>query len=218
MTATTESFVTGVYGVYERLALFARGAQLPSPIATTEDVTGIPVRTAQLTTQTITHLAAGDRAAAFASAVEALERFYEYGGYDDDFPTYWSLLLDVALSAQELDSADHWLRVVADAPRGQLTHVLRALVPYFRARLGAASGVDAALIDADFASGTASLAAFGAPYWHARCLLDHGEWLTDQGRTPEATAFVDEAERLFTKLRATPWVDRTRKARALTLR
>jgi len=96
--------------------------------------------------------------------------------------------------------------------------LLRALVPYFRARLGAVTAADDSLVDADFSSAAAALGAFGTPYWRARCLLDHAEWLGDHSRVTDATALADEAERIFTSLRATPWVDRAQKARALTVR
>jgi hypothetical protein len=209
----------GIAGnVYRGLALLARGEPVSHPELTDDTVTAVQLVSSITATRALARLAADDLPGAFAAARETIETYIDFGGLDDDFPTFWCLLLDVALAAGELDTAETWLRRVADAARGQLSKVLRALVPYFRARLGAANGGDEALVDADFETGASDLAAFGAPYWHARCLLEHAEWLSERGRATEATALVDDAERIFTSLRAAPWVERTRKARALALR
>ncbi|MDT7570850.1 MAG: hypothetical protein QOE05_1024, partial [Actinomycetota bacterium] len=211
-------FLDVVNGLYRRLVLEARGEPVPPPLENYEEVTAIQMRSAAIALEAVRHLAAGEEHAAFESAKLAIETFVEFGGFDDDFPTYWCQLLDVALSVDELEVAGRWLHKVADAPRGQLSTVLRALVPYFRARLGAVTNADDALVDADFVSGATALGAFGAPYWQGRCLLEHAEWLSERGRATDATVLVDEADRIFTSLRATPWIDRARKARTLTLR
>ena len=206
-----------VLGAYQALVLHARGEPVPGP-STADDITAVQLRAAVLTVQACHWLSERNDRAAFESALEAVEAYFEFSGFDDDFPTYWSTLLDIAMAAQELDDAERWLRKVADAPRGQLSNVLRALVPYFRARLGVLTSADESLVDADFASAAAALETYGAPYWHGRCLLEHAEWLCDRGRAGDATTLVDEAERLFTSLRAAPWIDRARKTRALALR
>jgi hypothetical protein len=92
---------------------------------------------------------------------------------------------------------------------------LRALVPYFRARLLHA---DDGLIDADFTEAAVGLRAFGAPYWLARCLLDHADFLIAANRAEAATGLLDEAERIFTTLRATPWIERTQRSLTLAVR
>ena len=52
------------------------------------------------------------------------------------------------------------------------------------------------------------------PFWLAVTLLEHGEWLTDQGRGNEAEPMLAEAKDLFEGLRAQPWIERTAAASA----
>jgi class 3 adenylate cyclase len=161
---------------------------------------------------------AGDAPGALALAAHALKIYYEFGGFDDDFPIFWTTTFELAISAGDLDEAHRIVHLVADAPRGWLSPFIRALVPYFRARTATLGGGDPALIDADFADGANALRAFGSRFWLARCLLDHCEWLGAQGRGDEVTTMLEEAELTFTSLAATPWVQRAQRARSLALR
>ena len=213
-----DSWLAIAGNVYRALALLARGEPVLAPDLTDDSVTAVQLVSSINATRALASLADGDVHGAFTAAREAIETYIDFSGLDDDFPTFWCLVLDIALVAGEIEAAEAWLRRVADVGRGQQSALLRALVPYFRARVGAATAADEALVDADFETGASDLAAFGASYWHARCLLEHAEWLSERGRASEATALVDEADRVFTSLRATPWIERTRKARALTLR
>lgn len=46
------------------------------------------------------------------------------------------------------------------------------------------------------------------PYHLAVASLELGEWLTGQGRSPEAETLVAEARHAFGQLRALPWLER----------
>jgi hypothetical protein len=147
---------------------------------------------------------------------QAVDIFFNYLGLDDDFPVFWSTLMDFAASAGHNEIAEHWLTVVAETPRGRQPRLIRALVPYFRARLS--QGGDAHLVDGDFGDAADALRGYGAPYWLARCLLEHAEFLIDSNQVEATNDMLDEAEQIFTTLRATPWIDRARRARALAVR
>jgi hypothetical protein len=41
--------------------------------------------------------------------------------------------------------------------------------------------------------------------------LEHGEWLTGQGRAEEAEPLLVEAREIFEQLEATPWLERLEK-------
>jgi len=46
------------------------------------------------------------------------------------------------------------------------------------------------------------------PFWLAVTLLEHAEWLIEQGRTEEAVSLLAEARELFEGLMAQPWPER----------
>jgi hypothetical protein len=52
------------------------------------------------------------------------------------------------------------------------------------------------------------------PFPLAVTLLEHGEWLTGQGRLNDAQPLVNEAAEIFQRLKATPWLERTARARS----
>jgi len=63
-----------------------------------------------------------------------------------------------------------------------------------------------------FKAAVGSFREMALPFWLAVTLLDHGEWLTRQGRVPEAESLLAEARTTFEQLRAAPWLDRLARA------
>src|SRR3954452_2154064 len=114
-----DAFQEYVYGVYRLLALSALGEPLPPAPVLSEVLTAIQLRSAVLSAQAVIEAATGDPRTAFTIAREALEGFFDFGAFDDDFPTYWCLFLDLAFTVGEIEAAQGWLHRVADAPRGQ---------------------------------------------------------------------------------------------------
>ncbi len=57
-------------------------------------------------------------------------------------------------------------------------------------------------------SAAATFRELGLPFWLAVTLLEHGEWLTGQGRTDDAESLLAEAREIFERLEATPWLER----------
>jgi hypothetical protein len=97
-----------------------------------------------------------------------------------------------------------------------LPALLRALLPYFRARL--AQGGNQTVIEADFVEAATALRAFGTPIWLGLTLLRHAEYLISAGQGESATELLDEAEEIFSTLRAAPWIAKAQHARAFAIR
>jgi tetratricopeptide (TPR) repeat protein len=211
----TSRDITSVIEAYGSIMAMARGTEAREPTGRDVSTVAVQWQAGILTAHAIAAWRAGDTESAVRSQAEAVASYHPFGGLDDDFPTYWTLLLDFAASSGHTAEAEHWLRVVSDAPRGRVSPFLRALVPYFRARL--VHKVDG-LIEADYTESAAGLREFGAPYWLARCLLDHADFLIAANRAEAATNLLDEAERIFTSLRATPWIERTQRSLTLAVR
>jgi len=157
-----------------------------------------------------------DHSRAVALLADAVRVLHQLVEFDDDFPSYWSLMLEAACDAGGHPEADRWLDIVLRAPRGQVPTMLRALAPYFRARLARSN--DPVAVEADYLEAVAALRSFGTPLWLGLALLRHAEWLVSQGRGEAATAQLDEAEQIFWSLRAVPLAERARQARAYAIR
>jgi hypothetical protein len=113
--------------------------------------------------------------------------------------------LDAALELHEEARADELLAIVEQQPVGLRPPFLAAVVHRFRARL---AGDDPAA-DASFTAAAAQLRALELPFHLAVVLLEHGEWLTAQGRRGDAEPFLAEARETFERLGAKPWLERT---------
>jgi tetratricopeptide (TPR) repeat protein len=159
---------------------------------------------------------AGDVSTAHAGLVSAVVAMHPMTDFDDDFPSLWALMMEAGCDAGGTPEATAWLARVADAPRGMLPTAIRALLPYFRARL-ARDGSRTA-IESDFVEAATALRAYGSPLWLALALLRHAEYLIAVGEGEAATGQLDEAEQIFIGLRAAPWIDRARHARAFAIR
>ena len=148
-----------------------------------------------------------DTAAATSHSQTAIREFMTTSGFDDDYPIFWVSGVDDALKAGDTDVAAALVGAVARAPRGHLSALNRALLPWLKARADAASGAHDD-VDADLTAAESALRDFGAPFYLGRALLDHAEWLEGRGRTAESLTLADEAAALFRRLAATPWLNR----------
>lgn len=78
----------------------------------------------------------------------------------------------------------------------------------FAARLAARRG-DVAAVEPAFSQATSIFRELSMPFYAAVTMLEHAEWLAAQGSLPPADSLLAEAERIFQKLEAQPWLDRT---------
>jgi predicted ATPase/DNA-binding SARP family transcriptional activator len=86
----------------------------------------------------------------------------------------------------------------------------------FAARLAARRG-DAEAVEPSFCRTTDIFRELSRPFYVAVTLLEHGEWLAAQGGGNDAKPLLDEAEEIFERLRAMPWLDRVSRARLTDL-
>jgi hypothetical protein len=77
----------------------------------------------------------------------------------------------------------------------------------FRARLADQRG-EPTDVNALFKGAAGLFREIAVPFYMAVTLLEHGEWLVRVGRSDEATPLLDEAEEVFERLRAKPWLER----------
>ena len=149
-------------------------------------------------------LAEGKPAEALARAEEALtERMLGVQYFGGVFHT-------AAEAAARLGSEEKLLELVAaieEVPVGLRTPELRHTAAVMRARLAAVRGEDAR---ADFAEAEEIARTLEWPFYVARTLVEHAEWLA----SGEAEPLLAEAEALLTPLRATAWLERVARCRA----
>ena len=158
----------------------------------------------------------GNTAGAAAKAAQAVDRYLHVAGMDDDFYAFWVCAVELAVEGGALDEADRLVHIVADAPPGKVSPYLRAQLPRLQAELAVARGDDADVADL-LTRAAAALREFGAPFYVARALLLHAEWLVSHGLGDGAQPLLDEAQRIFTELRARPWLDRAVSAQTLVV-
>jgi class 3 adenylate cyclase/tetratricopeptide (TPR) repeat protein len=152
----------------------------------------------------------GDLDAAADASRTALAHVRVVSGIDDDFTVFWVAAIDDQLAAGNVDMAAEVLAEITDAPRGHVATLLRGLLPWMRARIAIARG-SADDLEADFTLAADALRRFGAPFYLARTLVDHAEWLDSRGKVAEAMPIAAEAAQLLMQLRATPWLERAQR-------
>jgi tetratricopeptide (TPR) repeat protein len=138
-------------------------------------------------------LAAADRAIVHASTV---------GMANQGVKTAYVHAIEAALEIGDREKAEALLATIESLPPGLRPPFLDGQAHRFRARLAATA--DAA--DSGFATATARFRDLELPFWLAVTLLEHGEWLGEQGRSAEAEPLLAEARGIFEQLGATPWL------------
>jgi hypothetical protein len=94
--------------------------------------------------------------------------------------------------------------------------LLQAHGSRFAARRSALEG-DTVAADAGYRAASHLYREIEMPFNLAEVEVEHGEWLFEQGRAEEAEPLLAEAEEIFTRLRARPWLERAERARSRTL-
>ena len=93
----------------------------------------------------------------------------------------------------------------------ELTPYLQAQMARFVARLGALRASESG-VETSFQAAEEMLRHLGAPFWLAVTLVEHGEWLSADGRAAEASPLFEEARDTFERLQSRPWLDRLARA------
>ena len=115
--------------------------------------------------------------------------------------------LEAAFALGDLDKVDGLFSRVAGLAPFERTYSLRAQEARLRARLAARRG-ERDGIEPRYKQAAALFREVGTPFWLAVTLLEHGEWLSGESRAADATPLLAEAQEIFERLRATPWLER----------
>ena len=115
--------------------------------------------------------------------------------------------VEAALALDDVDQAERLLAVVESLPAGRVPRALEAQAARLRARLDARAG-EAEAAELDFARATDLFRDLALVFYLGVTLLEHAEWLRDQGRAEEGEPLLSEARAIFEQLEATPWIER----------
>jgi hypothetical protein len=128
---------------------------------------------------------------------------------DDLYIARWVLQegADAAFALDDLTAVSGFLDGVTIRFRRGLGPALDAQVSLINARLAAAQERDAD-VSAHARDAVDLFDEMQMPFWTAVARLEHGEWLTIQGRAEEAEEMLAQAASTFADLGAAPWLER----------
>ncbi|HEY8774634.1 MAG TPA: adenylate/guanylate cyclase domain-containing protein [Gaiellaceae bacterium] len=151
---------------------------------------------------------------ALASSGEALAALEVFGGgVSADTKIAICEGLESALVLGRLETAEELLVRIDAIPPGKRPPSMRGHAARFRARLLAERGENDG-VEQGFKTAGAVFREHGLTFPLAVTELEHGEWLTAQGRTDEAESLLAEAREIFERLEAPPWLERADAARS----
>ena len=113
-----------------------------------------------------------------------------------------------ALALGDVDAARRILAAVEAIPIGERSPVVDAAAAGYGARIAAAGQGAPEAIEHGFRQAAHLTREIGRPFMLARFQLSHAEWLSEQGRSDEATELAAAACEAFRALRAGPWITR----------
>jgi class 3 adenylate cyclase/tetratricopeptide (TPR) repeat protein len=125
--------------------------------------------------------------------------------------------LDAAFRLGRMERVEELVDTLDRLRPGQVTPSIRAQTSRFRARLAAARG-ETEGVDSGYKGAAAAFRDGVIPFWLAVTLVEHGEWLIDQGHAPEAEPLLREARAIFEQLKAGPWLERLTNAESRVAR
>jgi tetratricopeptide (TPR) repeat protein len=149
--------------------------------------------------------AAGRLAEAFAAADRAIGRASTLSTANQAVKHALVHAIEAALELGDREKAKELLSTIESLPPGLRPPFLDAQAHRFRARLASTAGA----ADPAYAAAAARFRELELPFWLAVTLLEHGEWLTEQGRAADAEPLLHEAREIFHGLEARPWLDRS---------
>jgi tetratricopeptide (TPR) repeat protein len=99
------------------------------------------------------------------------------------------------------------LQEVQEMRTGQVTPYLRAQATRLEGRRAMGRG-EAEGAESGLKAAAGLFREIGMPFWLAVALLELGEWLQAQGRSEDAGPLLGEAQEIFERLKAGPWLER----------
>jgi class 3 adenylate cyclase/tetratricopeptide (TPR) repeat protein len=158
----------------------------------------------------VLHRARGEAREALDAAREVLANWADVGTSSEPGRESILVAIEAAFDLGDLEAVDELLGMIDAIPRGKQPHFLQAQASRFRGRLAAARGrPDEA--ESLFKGATGLLREIESPFSMAVTLVEHAEWLAEQGRSDEAGPLLAEAHEIFERLKAKPWLERVEK-------
>jgi class 3 adenylate cyclase/tetratricopeptide (TPR) repeat protein len=124
--------------------------------------------------------------------------------------------LEAAFSLGDAEKIEQLLRDIDSLRPGELTPYLRAQGSRFAARFAAAKN-ESASVESGFRAAAQQFRELSFPFHTAVTMLEHGEWLSENGRGEDAKPLLDDAREIFERLMARPWLERAEKASSTSL-
>jgi tetratricopeptide (TPR) repeat protein len=152
-------------------------------------------------------LAHGDAAAAQQAALETWEIQATVGISSEAVKEAFVVAVEASLELGDTDKAAEQIGWVDALPPGRSPQFLQAQAARFRATLAAAAG-EAAEAERLFKQAAGRFRELSIPFSLAVAQLEHAEWLVREGRKTDAEPLFAEASEIFSRLRATPWLER----------
>ena len=144
---------------------------------------------------------------ALAAAEEAYAVREEFGIRAPQVKEGIAEALEAALALGRLEKVEQILGQIEAMRPGELTPYVQAQGTRFGARLAAARG-ERERVEPGFEAAEAQFQELSMPFLRALTQLEHGTWLTDEGRVADAEGLLAGARETFERLRARPWLER----------
>jgi tetratricopeptide (TPR) repeat protein len=151
--------------------------------------------------------AEGQFAEALAAGMEAWDARSEIGLQHQPVKEGLMEALEASYGLGDLDAVERLLAEILALRPGELTPYPRAQGARFGARLAAARRENDR-VEPGFAAAERQFRELSFPFHLAVTLLEHGEWLSANGRADDAKLLLDEAREIFERLKARPWLER----------
>jgi class 3 adenylate cyclase/tetratricopeptide (TPR) repeat protein len=119
---------------------------------------------------------------------------------------------EAALALGDIETLQALVGELEALPLGTSSQFLEAQSARFRAQL-ASQRDDADTADRLFKGSSGRFREMAIPSWLGVVLLEHAEWLVSQARLTEAEPLLADAEEIFRRLRARPWLERVEQVR-----
>jgi len=136
-------------------------------------------------------------------------------GIDDDFAIVWPIAVEKALAAGQTNEGERLLGYIVGAPAGLVTPLAHAHLLRLRALTAESRGDSADEIDRDLELAIQEFRELGARFYLARALLERARRMAQRGDSEAAAPLIDEAEAIFTDLRASRWIAEIHRSNAV---
>jgi class 3 adenylate cyclase/tetratricopeptide (TPR) repeat protein len=200
------SLLTSVVDIHVHRGRLDEAHKVFSLFSHLEESTDIQDRSCYLAARAALHRAEGRLLEALADGRAAIETAQTLGYGQQAVKQGVVVALEAATALGDSANARELLAFLESEPPGRRAPYLDAQAHRFRARL-----------DDDESGYEAAVRLFREleiPFWLAVTLLEHGERLVQEGRSDEAAPLLAEAQEIFERLAATPWIERVAQASA----